>query len=303
MGRDRQNKTKILVIVGPTASGKSDLAVLLAQKVNGEVISADSRQVYKGLDIGSGKITKDEMRGIPHHLLSVADPQEKFTAANFKKLGEEKIEEIVERGKVPIIAGGSGFYIQSLVDNIVFPQVLPNNVLRRKLEKVSIQELYKRLVTLDPERAKTVDQKNKRRLIRAIEIVSVFHSVPQMEEGSSNYDPLFIGIDLPDTKLKEKIHSRLLARIANGMIEEVKELQKEGISWKSLEEFGLEYRYIALYLQGKLSKEEMVVKLETEIWRFAKRQRTWFKRNKDILWFQSHEIKRIDETVEQFLKS
>ena len=165
-----EKKQKIIVILGPTASGKSGLAVKLAKKIDGEIISADSRQVYKGMDIGTGKIIKKEMFGIPHYLLDIKNPKKQFTVMEFKKLAEKKIAEILKKKKIPIICGGTGFYINSVVDDIDFPEIKPDKKLRKELEKKPTEELFKILKKLNPTRAKNIDSKNKRRLIRAIEI-------------------------------------------------------------------------------------------------------------------------------------
>lgn len=289
---------KIITVVGPTSSGKSDLAVHIAKKFNGEVISADSRQVYRGLNIGSGKITKEEMEGIPHHLLDVEDPKNVFTVANFKKLAEIAIEEISARGKIPIIAGGTGFYVDALVNNMSIPDVPPNEKLRKKLEKKSIEKLLKKLEKKDPERAQTVDRDNKVRLIRALEIVDALGKVPTLET-SKKYDVLQIGIKTDD--IRGKIHPRLLKRIDEGMIEEVERLHREGLSYERMEQLGLEYRYVARFLQGKLAKEEMVEELETKIVQFSKRQKTWFKRDKSIKWFYFEETEKIDSLIRSFI--
>ena len=286
-------KPKIIVILGPTATGKSGLSVKIAKKFNGEIISADSRQVYKGMNLGSGKITKKEMGSVPHYLLDVVKPNTRFSVAEYKKLAEKSIEKILSKGKLPIICGGTGFYIDSIVKNIDLPEVPPNQKLRKILEKKSVESLFKMLKKLSPSRAKSIDKHNKVRLIRAIEIAKALGKVPKIKELPSKYDFIFIGLDLPDKELKNKIAIRLLARIRAGMINEIKNLHKEGVSWKRLESFGLEYRQTALYLQGKISKDEMTENLKKEIWQFAKRQRTWFKRNKDIKWFKPKELKKI----------
>ena len=166
-----RKNNKIIVILGPTASGKTALSITLAKRFNGEIISTDSRQVYKGLNIGSGKITKKEMKGIPHHLLDVANPKRKFTVAQFQTLALKKIQEIQNKGKIPFLVGGTGFYIQSVVDGIAIPEVKPNWKLRKKLDKKSVKELFLMLKKLDPRRAKNIDPKNPHRIIRAIEIV------------------------------------------------------------------------------------------------------------------------------------
>ncbi len=269
--------------MGPTASGKSDLAVNIAKERNGEIISADSRQVYKGLDIGSGKITKREMRGVPHFLLDVANPKKVFTVADFKRLGQKAIDDILSRGKTPIIVGGTGFYIDTLVFDLDLPEVPPNKILREKLEKKTIEELFAELEKLDPERAEEIDSKNKVRLVRALEIVDALGKIPKVNR-SEKFNIEWIGIDWPDEVLKERIHTRLLKRIKSGMIKEAENLHVKGLSYKRMEQFGLEYRYMSRFLKGEISKEEMISELETKIRQYAKRQRTWFKRNKNIKW-------------------
>jgi tRNA dimethylallyltransferase len=301
MSKDIVKKPKLLVIVGPNAVGKSDLAVKLAKKCDGEVISADSRQVYRDLNIGSGKITKEEMQGVPHHLLDVADPKDTFTVADFKKLGEKDIANIVGRKKLPIIVGGTGFYIQALVDNIALPEVPPNEKLREILKDQSTEELYSELIKRDPKRSRTIDKSNKRRLIRAIEIAHATGTVPPPSKECCKYNTLFIGLDVSDEALKRKIHIRLFARIM-GIVTEVDRLHDTKLTWKRLEELGLEYRYTAEYLQGKISEKEMTDKIEMESWHYAKRQRTWFKRDKRIKWFDPQNLSEIFRTVNAFLK-
>lgn len=276
---------KIIVICGPTATGKSDYAVSLAKKIGGEVISADSRQVYKGLNLGTGKITKKEMKGVPHHLLDIASPKSIFSVERFQKLGKKAITDILKRGKTPIICGGTGFYIDALVYHIDFPTVPPNKKLRKELETKSAEELLSLLKKKDPERAETIDIKNKVRLIRALEIIESIGKVPEIKKESP-YEVEWIGLDFPDEILKERIHKRLIARIKKGMIREATQLQNEGLSWKRMRELGLEYRFLAEYLTDNITKEEMTSQLESAIWQYVKRQRTWFKRNKKILWIK-----------------
>lgn len=296
---------KIIVILGQTATGKSDMAVSLAKKFNGEIISADSRQVYKELDIGSGKITKKEMRGVQHHMLDVANPKRKFSVAQYKKLGDKKIAEIYKKERIPIIAGGTGFYIQAIVDNLILPRVLPNYKLRKRLERKTVKELFAMLKKLDKTRAQDIEKDNPRRLIRAIEIARKLGKVPKLKTDPK-YDALQIGLKLTDKKLREKIHKRLFARMRKGMVAEVKRLHNPpaggGLSWKRMEALGLEYRYLALYLQKKIDKKEMLSKIETESWRFAKQQRRWFKRDKRIKWFKPSEMQKIEKEIKKFLK-
>src|SRR3989344_3388133 len=301
----RGNSPKILVIVGPTASGKSDLAIRLAKLAHGkpfkkygifgtEIISADSRQVYRGMDIGTGKVTKKEMRGIPHHLLDIASPSRQFTVAQYQKLGQKAIKKILDRGKLPIVVGGTGFYIDALVHDFIVRDVKPDFKLRRKLEKLDTDKLFKHLQKLDPQRAKIIDRHNKRRLIRALEIVmTTGKPVPLLRQGfegqiKSKYQVLSIGIRISDAELRKRIKKRLLKRLKQGMIGEIKKLRASGLSWQRLDNLGLEYRWISRYLQGSFNKEEIIKKLETEIWHYAKRQMTWFKRDKSIHWIKNH---------------
>ncbi len=268
---------KIVVICGPTATGKSDYGVRLAKEIGGEIISADSRQVYKGLNIGSGKITVKEMKGIPHYLIDVASPKKVFSVAQYKKLAAKAIKTILKKGKTPIIVGGTGFYIDAVIFDQQLPEVPPNTVLRKKLEKFSLEQLQQRLQELDPERYESIDTRNPVRLIRAIEIAEALGSVPKATR-TPLYDIEWIYLDFPDEELKNRIHTRLLKRMKQGMLKEVEQLHEKGLSWKRLEALGLEYRFVALYLQDKLSKQDMLVQLDTAIWQYAKRQRTWFKK-------------------------
>ncbi|HNW71867.1 MAG TPA: tRNA (adenosine(37)-N6)-dimethylallyltransferase MiaA [Candidatus Paceibacterota bacterium] len=279
-------KPTVIIILGQTSTGKSDLAVEIAKKINGEIISADSRQVYKGLNLGTGKITKKEMCGIPHYLLDVANPKKVFTVAQYKKLADENIKKIISHGKTPIICGGTGFYIDAVVKNINFPEVPPNKKLRKVLEKKNITELFQMLKKLDNSRAKNIDKNNKVRLIRAIEIAKTLGKVPKLSKSSKKqeYEFVKIGISIPYDILKERINKRLSKRISSGMIKEGENLHKNGLSFKRMNELGLEYRYLSLYLQGKITKKEMIEKLNSEIYKYAKRQMTWFKKDKDVIW-------------------
>lgn len=279
---------KLIVILGPTASGKTDLSIKLAKKYNGEVVSADSRQVYKGLDIGSGKITKKEMRGIAHHLLDVANPKRKFTVAQYQKLALKAIKNIQKKKKIPILVGGTGFYIQSIVDNIIIPEVKPDWKLRKVLEKKSNEELYRMLLSKDPRRAKIIDKQNPRRLIRALEIIlKTKKPISPLTNTFSNFDVLQLGITRSSEELKKLINRRLHKRLKNkSLINEVKKLHKS-LSWKRLEEFGLEYRFVAQYLQNKLTYQQMIERIQVESEHFTKKQMTWFKRDKRIHWINN----------------
>ena len=305
-------RPRIIVVLGPTASGKSDLAVEIAKEFNGEIISADSRQVYKYMDIGTGKITKKEMGGVKHHLLDVLHPKKVFTAVDFKKQAEKAIQEILDKGKIPIVCGGTGFYIHALL-SANLPEVKPDKKLRKKLESKSAEELFKILQKLDKRRAETIDPKNKRRLVRAIEIAkhdircrakSTTSYVVQNVQKKSNFDVLYLGIKREDKNLKELIKNRLVRRIRQGMIAEVKKLRHPpaggGVSWKRLDDFGLEYRYVSYYLRGKITKEEMIERLNNEINKYSKRQMTWFKKYApETKWVKNK--KEADGLLEKFL--
>ncbi len=276
----QMSKPKIIVVSGPTATGKSDYAVELAREIDGEIISADSRQVYKGLNIGSGKITQKEMKGIIHHLLDVANPKRVFSVSQFQKKGEQAIHAILKKHKTPIIVGGTGFYIDALL-GFELPPVGPNVQLRKILATKTTEELFTLLQKKDRVRAKSIDPHNKVRLVRALEIIETLGKVPKPKR-KERYDIEWIYLDFPDDTLKERIHTRLLKRFKIGMIREVEHLHESGVSWQRLEALGLEYRFIALYLQKKLSKQEMIEQLESAIWHYAKRQRTWFKKYKSL---------------------
>lgn len=292
-------KPKVLVIVGPTASGKSELAVRIAKKFKGEVISADSRQVYRGLDIGSGKITKKEMRGIPHHLLDVADPKKQFTVAQYKNLATNSLQYIVTNSKLPIVAGGTGFYIDALSGRASYPDVAPNKTLRKKLNEKSAEDLFQMLKKKDPKRAEEIDEHNKVRLIRALEIIESLGFVPKASPR-----PLaprtYIYIGLKPDNLDKKIYQRILQRL-EGIIREGRELHAQGLSYKRMHELGLEYRYVSMYLQKKLTKDEMVEQLFVATRRYAKRQMTWFKRNKQIRWFNPDDYKKIEKYASRMI--
>lgn len=309
-------KSKIIVILGPTSSGKSSVAIKLAQKFNGEIISADSRQIYRSLDIGTGKVTKAEQALAKHHMLDIVSPKTNFSAAQFKKKADKIIADILKRGKLPIICGGTGFWIKALVDNVVYPEVKPDWKLREKLGKKSVKELFTMLKKLDPVRAKNIDAKNPVRLIRAIEICETLGSVPQLR-GPSSVDYanrgrtlstqkvrprvfLQIGIALPKEKLHENIEKRLKQRFAQGMIEEVDKLHREQkISWKKMESFGLGYLWIAKFLQKQLPEKELFSKVYFSEKDYAKRQMTWFRKDERIIWLEKY--KEIERAVKKFL--
>ncbi len=322
------NKSKVLVILGPTSSGKSDVAISLAKKFNGEVISADSRQIYRGMDIGTGKVEPDQSgeipqkfitnkffagarkyaqffsEGIPHYLIDIANPPTNYNAANFKKDAKKIIRDILKRGKLPIICGGTGFWIKAVVDNVSFPEVKPNKALRKKLEKYSAEKLFRMLEKLDSEIAKNIDRFNKVRLIRAIEICKAIGKVPGIKKHKKynvEHEFLQIGINIPKENLYLKIKKRLQKRFDQGMIEEVKKLKKSGLTWKKIQSFGLGYFWIPKYVKGEIkTKEELFEKICQAEKNYVKRQMTWFKRDKSIVWLKNY--KAIEKEVKKFIK-
>lgn len=295
-----RQKPKIIAVVGPTATGKSDLAVALARRFNGDVISADSRQVYKGLNIGSGKITKKEMGGVPHHLIDVADPKRTYGVAKFQRDGRKAILSILKKGKTPIIVGGTGLYVDALLFDMKIPEVKPDAALRKKLAKLSAPELFAKLLTLDARRAEEIDRHNPVRLIRAIEIATHAGSVSPLQT-SSPYEVCFVGIHADSETLKKRISLRLQKRIRQGMFSEFKKLHEQGLSFRRMEMLGLEYRYGARVLQKLITKKEFTEQLTQEIVKYAKRQMTWFKRNKQIHWIEIGNNKQPIEIVSDFL--
>lgn len=292
---------KLIVIVGPTASGKTKLALELARKFNGEIVSADSRQVYRGMDIGTGKDLKDYGR-VPYHLIDIVNPRTNFTLAQYQKLAYRAIDEILKRGKVPILVGGTGLYVQAVVDGYVLPEAPPNPKLRAQLTKLSLARLRLKLKNLDPETYRIIDKNNRRRLERAIEICQIT-GIPlskQRAKQAPPYDVLMIGLAPGSGVLYKRIDARLDKRLRQGMVKEVKRLYGHNISWKRLESFGLEYRHVAQYLQGKITYSGMVRELSRAIKDFSRRQMTWFKRDKRIMWVRNK--KEALNLLKEFLK-
>ncbi len=339
-------KNKVIVILGTTSSGKTKLAVRLAKKFsakgplrppasptlqrgerseasgpasgwNGaEIISADSRQVYQGMDIGTGKdlndyVVKSEIRNlkserkntqalrfkfqdsrVPYHLIDVVSPKKHFTVAEWQKLAHENIEDILKRGKVPIVCGGTGLYISALTQGYQFPDIRhQTSDIRKRLGKLSLKQLLARLKKIDLNTYKIIDQNNRRRVQRALEIYyeTGIPKSKRVGKQQPKFDFLKIGVTFSKAELDKRIDQRLEFRLTKGkMIEEVSNLHRAGLSWKRLEEFGLEYRWISRYLQKKISYDEMVKQLSKAIKDFAKRQKTWFKRDQEIKWLNNY---------------
>lgn len=274
-------KPKLVVIEGTNASGKSGLGVALAAHYGGEVVSADSRQVFRGLDLGSGKITPEEMQGVRHHLIDIAEPNEFFSMHDFQRLAFEAVDDVRARGKTPFLVGGTGLYVASVTDGYVMSDTEPDLEYRAYLETMDTPKLYEMLRELRPEME--IDEKNRNRVMRQLEKIhdGDDHSAP----NAPRYDCLKLGVTWPRPVLRARIDERLDRRLEQGMIEEVQGLLDRGASVEFLKKLGLEYRFITQYLIGEIpDRNEMVELLRTAIKQFAKRQTTWFRRDKDIQW-------------------
>ena len=273
--------------MGTNASGKSELGIRLARRFGGEIISADSRQVYRGLDLGSGKITPEQARIVPHHLIDVADVADYYSLAQYQQAAHRAIDAITQAGNMPLLVGGTGLYVSALVEGYELVDVPPNEPLRAELETLSLNQLVERLEKADPEAASHIDKKNSRRIIRAIEIASAGHTHSAGRKRSPRYDCLQLGLSWPREILEQRIEKRLQDRLAGGIIEEVAGLRRRGVSDVRLEKLGLEYRYITRHLRGELDLDELRLQLGIAIRQLAKDQLTWFKRDHRIIWLDT----------------
>lgn len=293
---------KMIVVLGTTACGKSGLGVELALRFHGEIISADSRQVYRGLDLGTGKITPEEQKGVPHHMLDVAEPNESYSVASFQRGAYEAADGILSRGKVPFLVGGTGLYVRAVTEGFVFTSAKPDPDLRAELEKKSTSELYALYQAQAGKDLTCGEERNRQRLIRSLEKLSAGEDA--IPPSLPRYDCLLLGVNYPRETVCRRIDERLQRRIDDGMIEEVAALRAAGARDDFLESLGLEYRYILWYLTGRLaSLEELKDELGRAIKRFAKRQVMWFKRDKDVLWLdmEASPLAQASQAVEAFL--
>lgn len=275
----------LVVILGTNASGKSDLGIRLARQFGGEVVSADSRQVYRGLDLGTGKVTPAQAAGVKHHLLDVAEVAESYSLARFQRAAYDAIDAISAGGALPFLVGGTGLYISAIVEGYQLADVPPNEPLRAELERLPLPQLVARLEQADPDAARRIDRRNPRRLVRALELAAAGHGHAAAQQRSPRYDCWQLGLTWPRPVLAERIERRLRERLAGGLIEEVARLRANGVSDLRLEQLGLEYRYVARYLRGELrTLEDLRLQLGTAIRQFAKEQLTWFRRDGRIHW-------------------
>ncbi len=303
---------KLIVILGPTACGKTKLAVRLAAKYQGEIISADSRQVYRGMDIGTGKDLADyvvknksgKKIKIPYHLIDVVSPKTDYNVSKYQKAAYRAVEDVLSREKTPFLTGGTGLYLDAVTKGYVFGLVdsKKSKEVRDKLNKLTLPQLLLRLKKVDSKIYQAIDQKNRRRVQRALEIYLLTgkSKADQPARKLPDYEILTIGIKFPIEVIYEKIAKRMKDWFKHGMIEEVERLRKEGVSWKRLDSFGLEYRYVVKYLRGQMDYESMLIELEGELRHFAKRQLTWFKRDENIVWIE--DLAQIERLVDKFLK-
>lgn len=293
---------KLIVIAGTTASGKSDLGVELAKRFDGEVVSADSRQVFRGLDLGSGKITPEEAQGIPHHLIDICEPGDFFSVHDFQRLAYPAIDDVIARGKLPFLVGGTGLYVSSVTEGYDMSAFEPDLAYRDELEKLSTPQLYALLMEKAPDT--DVDPRNRNRVMRRLE--KLHAGDDHQPQNKPRYDCLKLGVAFDRPTLKQRIDERLLRRMQAGMVEEVRNLLDAGASVEFMLKLGLEYRFITQYLTGEIStEEEMCAQLSLAIKRFAKRQMTWFRRDKAIHWLdmQADPAAEADALIRAFLNA
>ncbi len=283
---------KVLVIVGPTASGKSALALGAAKKLNGEIVSADSRQVYRGMDIGTAKPDRKTLKSIKHYLTDIKNPDQDYAVGQYKKDALIAINKIIKAGKLPIVVGGTGLYVSAIVENLEFPQVKEDNKLRKKLEQEikwhGLAVLYSKLIKIDPEAAYIVDPNNPRRVIRAMEIATLTGQPfsAQRKRGKPLFDFIQVGLKLAPEVLRGKIDKRTAAMIRGGLVEEVKMLVKK-YSYKPKAFDAIGYREIIDYLKGKITLAKAEEEINKNTWHYARRQMTWSRSKKEIIWFES----------------
>lgn len=292
-------KPKVIVIAGPTASGKTSLSVALAKQINGEIVSCDSMQIYKDMTIGTAKATIEEQEGIPHYLIDFVSPDERYTVSDFRKDAKKAIEKILAKGKIPILVGGTGLYIDSLIFEIDYPEIKTDEAYRKKLEKIveqdGLEKLYKEACAIDEEAMKKISPNDKKRILRVLEI---YHDTgktktEQEKESRKNevpYDYKVFSIDMDREILYERIEKRVDIMIERGLIQEVKDLLGKYSEFPTAMQ-GLGYKEVKQYLEGNLTKEEMIETLKKETRHYAKRQLTWFRKNKEIIWLNGLECK------------
>ena len=299
------SKPKVVVICGPTASGKTALSIELAKRINGEIISSDSMQIYKDMDIGTAKPTKEEMQGIKHYLVDFVEPNKRYSVADFKKDAEKAIEEILENGKVPIIVGGTGLYVDSLIYGIEYQDIKFDEQYRKELEnrveQEGLESLYNEAKKIDPQAMEKISSNDQKRILRVLEIYKATGKNKTEQEAESRkngvkYDYKVFAINMDREKLYERINKRVDIMIEQGLIQEVQDLLKKYDEFPTAMQ-GLGYKEVVEYLQGNISKEEMIDKVKMETRRYAKRQITWFKKNKQTIWIGPQDLQKILDEI------
>ena len=298
------NKPKVIVICGPTASGKTSLSIELAKKINGEIISCDSMQIYKDMNIGTAKVTKDEMQGIKHYMIDFVSPDTRYSVADYKIDAEKAIETIINNGKTPIIVGGTGLYVDTLIYGIEYPEIKFDEQYRKRLEKESdekgLEILYNKAKEIDEKAMQKISPNDKKRIIRVLEIYHATGKTKTEQEIESRkkevkYDYKIFAINMDREKLYERINIRVDKMIKNGLIEEVENLQKKYNHFPTAMQ-GLGYKEVVEYLQNEITKEEMIEKIKQESRRYAKRQLTWFRKNKQTIWIDG--LAKLEDNIE-----
>lgn len=299
------SKPKVIVICGPTASGKTFLSIELAKKINGEIVSADSMQIYKDMDVGTAKTTPEEMQGIKHYLQDFVEPDKRYSVADYKVDAEKAIEEILSKGKTPIVVGGTGLYVDSLIYGIEYQEIRFDEKYRKELEDIALKDgletLYKKAQEIDPEAMKKISCNDKKRIMRVLEIYKATGKTKTEQEIESRkkevkYDYKVFAIDWEREKLYKRINKRVDIMIENGLIEEVENLLKKYKEFPTAMQ-GLGYKEVVEYLNGYLTKEEMIDKIKQETRRYAKRQITWFRKNKQTIWIGPQDLQKILDEI------
>ena len=306
-----KNKENLLVLLGPTAIGKTDVSIDLAKRMNGEIISADSMQIYKYMDIGSAKVTKEEMQGIEHHLVDILNPDEDFTVANYKSRAEKLITEINNKGKLPIIAGGTGLYINSLVYDLNFTQVAPDEKFRSRLENIAEEKgnefIYEKLAKIDKESSEKISPNDQKRVIRALEIFEVTGKTmseynKDFRKPIEDYNLVMIGLNMDRARLYERINLRVDIMMENGLVEEVKSILSMGYYKDLVSMQGIGYKEIIMYLENEITLERSIELIKQKSRNYAKRQLTWFRRDKRIKWIDLDNYSEMETLIEEIIE-
>lgn len=302
-------KPKVIVICGPTASGKTALSIELAKKINGEIVSADSMQIYKDMNIGSAKVTNEEMQGIKHYMIDCVSPDERFSVADYKTNAKNAIEEIIKKGKTPIVVGGTGLYIDALIYEIEYKDIKIDENYRKELQEIEknqgLEVLYKKALKIDPKAMEKISQNDSKRIMRVLEIYKATGKNKTEQEAESRlkeipYDYKVFALTMDRDKLYERINKRVDIMIENGLIDEVKNLLEKYSEFPTAMQ-GLGYKEVRDYLQEKITKDEMIEKIKQESRRYAKRQLTWFRKNKQTIWLNS--LEKIDDNINIILEA